>query len=136
MKFGLILTNDYEVMGNGSGDVESILIDKTSEMLDTLKKWNYKHTIFFDVVEYWRFREAEDSGLFGKNYNAASLIENQIRYAAMDGHDVQLHACKDSGVDQLSNAVPPQLLLISPIGTLPPKASNTSRPKIQQTAEK
>jgi len=41
-----------------------------------------------------------------------------------------------SGVVQLSTGVPPQLLEIRPTGVWPPSASNTSRPKIQQTAEK
>ena len=44
-----------------------------------------------------------------------------------------LHACSAAGVVQLSTGVPPQLLLIRPMGTPPPRASNTSRPKIQQT---
>jgi hypothetical protein len=47
-----------------------------------------------------------------------------------------LHACSAVGVVQDSTGVPPQLLLMRPIGTAPPSASKTSRPKIQQTAEK
>jgi hypothetical protein len=87
----LIVTNDYEVRGDGSGDVEAQMIRTTAEILDVCEQYGVPHTLFVDVVELWRFREAEAEGRFGPAYRAASLIEDQLRDALCRGHDAQLH---------------------------------------------
>lgn len=102
MKIAIIFTNDYEVYGNGTGDVQEALVMPTEGMLHKFGSFGVRHTIFADIVEYWRFREAEDSGIFGPKYKAATLIEHQLRDSVRAGHDVQLH-------------VHPQWLLAEPL---------------------
>jgi len=102
MRISLIITNDYEVYGNGKGDVDDLIIKPTYDISAALKRWGASQTIFFDVVEYWRFKEAEDSCLFGSDYRFASLMEDQVRAQILEGDDVQLH-------------VHPQWLLAKPV---------------------
>jgi hypothetical protein len=88
----LIITADYEVFGNGSGDVISCVIDPTNELLDVCNKYGAKLTIFFEVCEYWAFKKAEAEGrLTHLDYNPGQLMEEQAREAIAAGHDVQLH---------------------------------------------
>lgn len=91
MRIALLLTNDYEVFGNGRGEVESLLVKPTQDLAATLGRWGCPQTLFVDVVEYWRFRQAEDGGRFGLGYRSATLIEEQLQHAILEGHDVQLH---------------------------------------------
>lgn len=103
MKISIIFTNDYEVFGNGSGDVFETLISPTNKLLSKLDHYGVKQTIFADIVEYWRFKEAEENNYFEGDYQAATLIEKQLQQAVIDGHDVQLH-------------VHPQWLSAEPLG--------------------
>lgn len=91
MKYYVIITNDYEVFGDGTGDTEQILIRPTEELLAICSRFGVPMTLFFDVLEYRAFRHAEDTGVFGKDYVVASNIERQLRVAKGAGHDVQLH---------------------------------------------
>ena len=59
-----------------------------------------------------------------------------IALKSVESVSVRLHRAKAGGSAQCSTGVPPQLFEIKPIGTVPPRPSKTSRPKIQQTAEK
>ena len=102
MRISLIITNDYEVYGNGKGDVDDLVIKPTYDISAVLKRWGASQTIFFDVVEYWRFKEAEEACLFGLDYRFASLMEDQLRAQILAGDDVQLH-------------VHPQWLLAEPV---------------------
>lgn len=90
-KFYIIITNDYEVFGDGSGHPEEILVQPTEKILGICNKYNVPMTLFVDVLELFAFRKAEYSGVFGTLYKAASKIEKQLKQAIGDGHDVQLH---------------------------------------------
>ena len=87
----IIITNDYEIMGNGRGDVDKILIKPTEEILKLCNKYHVPHTLFVDVMEYNKFIEAEENGWLSPTYNAGSKIRTQLRRAVASGHDVQLH---------------------------------------------
>lgn len=87
----LIITNDYEVLGDGRGDVEDILLHPTREILAVSDRFHAPHTLFVDVLEYLKFRDAEAEGVFSSRYRAATAIEKQLRDAVRRGHDVQLH---------------------------------------------
>jgi len=86
------MTADYEVFGDGSGDVRSCLIDPTDALLSTMDRHGAGLTIFFEVCEYWAFKEAEADGLLSHlGYSPSWLMEEQARRAVAAGHDVQLH---------------------------------------------
>ena len=57
-----LLTLDYELFGNGSGDVFKHIIDPTYKLLALADKYNVKFTFFFEVIEYWKLKEEWDKG--------------------------------------------------------------------------
>lgn len=88
----LILTFDYELFGDGSGDVFAHMIDPTYRILELCKKHNIKTTIFFEALEYIKLKEEWDKGNdMGYKSNPIQAIDQQILKAYRDGHDVQLH---------------------------------------------
>lgn len=90
-RISLVVTNDYEVMGDGSGDIRELMIRPTAEILDICEEFGVPHTLFVDMVEFWRFEEAERTGSLGADFRGASVIQEQLRSAVSRGHDVQLH---------------------------------------------
>lgn len=86
------MTLDYELFGNGSGDVFKHIIEPTEKILSIAEKHNARLTIFFEVIEYWRLKDEWNKGnTMGYTENPIKAIENQIRQAVNNGHDVQLH---------------------------------------------
>ena len=88
----LAITLDYELFGNGTGNVFSDIILPTKKILKLCKQFNAKITIFFEVVEYWKLcEEWENGNSMGYSKNPCKAIENQLKNALIDGHDLQLH---------------------------------------------
>lgn len=88
----ILLTLDYELFGNGSGDVFKHIIEPTEKILSIAEKYNARLTIFFEVIEYWQLKNEWNKGnTMGYAENPIDAIENQIRQAVSKGHDVQLH---------------------------------------------
>ena len=87
----LILTLDYELFGNGSGDVSRDVIEPTSRLLGICDRYGAKLTIFLEVGEYWAMKEAERTGTLCLDYSPSQEIEEQLQRAVRFGHDVQLH---------------------------------------------
>lgn len=88
----LILTLDYEVYGDGSGDVFETMINPTTNFLDFCKKLNIKSTIFFEIIEYLQMqKEWRKGNKMGYSSNPIEAIKNQLIRAHQEGHDVQLH---------------------------------------------
>ena len=88
----LLVTLDYELYGNGSGDVFKHIIEPTESILAVCNQKNVKVTIFFEVVEYWMLKnEWEKGNTMGYAKNPVEAMENQIIAAYQQGHDVQLH---------------------------------------------
>lgn len=87
-----ILTLDYELFGDGSGDIEALMIKPTERLLLLAEKYGIKYTFFFEVIEYWKFQEALEVGnLMGYSFNPVEAIKSQIHDIVRKGHDVQLH---------------------------------------------
>ena len=87
----LILSLDYEIFGNGSGDVRQDMIEPTHRLLILCGRHSAKLSIMFEVGEYWAMKQAEEAGLLHLDYSPPRLIEEQIQDATRRGHDVQLH---------------------------------------------
>ena len=90
-KLKIILTVDYEVSGDGSGSVDSCIIDPAERMMQLCEKYNAKLTFFTDVCEYWAFKEVKESGKYEDGLDPANKITNQIKDIYRRGHDIQLH---------------------------------------------
>lgn len=88
----LILTLDYELYGNGSGNIYTHIIKPTERILSLAKKYNAKLTFFVEVVEFWRIEEEWQKGnKMGYKNNPIENIRQQLQEAYKQGHDIQLH---------------------------------------------
>lgn len=92
MKSNILLTLDYELYGNGSGDVFKHIIEPTQKILQICNTFNAKITIFFEVIEYWKLKEEWEKGNdMGYINNPIASMEKQLQEAYLNGHDIQLH---------------------------------------------
>ena len=88
----LLLTLDYELYGDGSGNVFEHIIKPTDTILAIAEAHNAHLTIFFEVMEYWRLKEQWELGnRMGYTDNPIEAMETQLQKAYSRGHDVQLH---------------------------------------------
>jgi hypothetical protein len=88
----IVITADYEIFGNGTGDVRHCLVSPTTDLLSICDKYGAKLTLFFEIAEYWALQKAEAEGkLSHLDYSPIGLMKNQAEKAVKRGHDVQLH---------------------------------------------
>jgi hypothetical protein len=87
----IILTLDYEIFGNGSGDPKSCMIEPTRKLLTLASAYKVPITIMLEICEYWAFQKEERSGTLPIGYTPARWIEEQLIAALAAGHDIQLH---------------------------------------------
>ena len=88
----IILTLDYELYGNGSGNIYTHIIEPTEKILALVEKYNAKLTFFVEVVEFWRIEEEWLKGnKMGYDRNPIEDIRKQLQKARKAGHDIQLH---------------------------------------------
>ncbi len=87
----LILSLDYEIFGNGAGDVIRDVAYPTSRLLNICERHAAKMTIMFEVGEYWAFEQYETRLRRQWGYSPAQIMREQAVEAVQRGHDVQLH---------------------------------------------
>ena len=88
----IILTLDYELYGNGSGNIYTHIIEPTERILALAEEYNAKITFFVEVVEFWRIEDEWLKGnTMGYEHNPIEDIRKQLQKARKQGHDVQLH---------------------------------------------
>lgn len=87
MKLALILTNDWELFGDGSGDFFDVQAKPLIEFLDIAEKYNAKMTLMADVMQQFVFKEQTTE----KAHLIASEWERLVRETIVQGSDVQLH---------------------------------------------
>ncbi len=87
----LILSLDYEIFGNGAGDVIRDVAYPTSRLLNLCERHGAKMTIMFEVGEYWAFEQYDDRLRRELGYSPAQIMKEQATEAIERGHDVQLH---------------------------------------------
>ena len=87
----LILSVDYEIFGNGTGDVRQHVVEPTEAMAAICERHGVPLTVFFEAEEYVAFERAAKELTGDLGYNPAAMIREQIRSLAIRGHDVQLH---------------------------------------------
>ena len=85
----LALTHDWELRGDGSGDIEQIQFAPLRRLLEIYAKFGARTTILPDLMQQIRFRclEAEHPEL----KPLADSWDEQVREAFRRGHDLQLH---------------------------------------------
>ncbi|MFB6257932.1 MAG: hypothetical protein ABEH38_04500 [Flavobacteriales bacterium] len=87
----LHLTCDHEVFGDGSGSIERCMIRPAERMMELCEKHGTRLTFFFDVCEYWAFREVQERNGFENGERPADRLEEHLKDIVRRGHDVQLH---------------------------------------------
>src|ERR1022692_1016159 len=87
----IILSVEYEIFGNGSGDVRRHVIDPTGRMARLCQQYHAPLTVFFEAEEYAAF--VQHAGQLKKDlgYDPAALMRQQVISLIQNGHDVQLH---------------------------------------------
>ena len=85
-KIKLLLTCDYEVFGNGSGDIGKCMIEPTDRLLKLFGEYGARLTLFAEVCEMWAFGQS-----LPQQDNPEKKAQNQLIQAVTTGHDVQLH---------------------------------------------
>ena len=90
MRF-IILSVDYEIFGNGSGDVRQHVIEPTERMARLCQQHHVPLTVFFEAEEYVAFVQHASQLKKDLGYDPAALIRQQVISLIQNGHDVQLH---------------------------------------------
>jgi hypothetical protein len=88
-KIYLALTHDWELRGNGSGDIEQIQFEPLRKLLDIYGNANVRTTILPDLMQQLTFTKLE------REHPALQLLadrwDEHVQKAFKLGHDVQLH---------------------------------------------
>ncbi len=85
----LALTHDWELRGDGSGDIEQIQFAPLRRLLQIYAKFGARTTILPDLMQQIRFRRLE-----AKHPELRPLADSwdeHVRDAFRKGHDIQLH---------------------------------------------
>jgi hypothetical protein len=85
----LALTHDWELRGDGSGDIEEIQFVPLRRLAEIYRKFGARTTFLPDVMQQIRFRSLEDKHLELKP--SADSWDEHVREAYRQGHDIQLH---------------------------------------------
>ena len=85
----LALTHDWELRGDGSGDIEQIQFAPLRRLLEIYAKFDARTTFLPDVMQQLRFRRLEDKHPELKI--TADSWDEHVREAFRLGHDIQLH---------------------------------------------
>jgi hypothetical protein len=85
----LALTHDWELRGDGSGDIEQIQFAPLRRLLEIYAKCRVRTTILPDLMQQIRFRQLEAEHRELKPL--ADSWDEQVREAFRQGHDIQLH---------------------------------------------
>ena len=85
----LALTHDWELRGDGSGDIEEIQFAPLRRLLAIYEKAGARTTILPDVMQQIRFRSLQDEHAELKR--DADSWDEHAREAMRQGHDIQLH---------------------------------------------
>jgi len=87
----LILSVDYEIFGNGAGDVRHHMVEPVERMARVCEKHQMPLTVFFEAEEYAAFERHAPQLRQMLSYDPAGLIREQVSALVRRGHDFQLH---------------------------------------------
>lgn len=85
----LALTDDWELRGNGSGDIAQLQFRSMKELLKIYKRYGVRSTFNAEVMQQLTFRKFQDK--HGELRLLADSWDDHVRTAFEQGHDIQLH---------------------------------------------
>src|ERR1044072_1211649 len=85
----LVFVDDWELSGNGSGDVRELQFRPMRELVNLYKEFGIRGSFNAEVMQQIAFRQnaANNPGLGA----LADEWDDHVRDAYLQGHDVQLH---------------------------------------------
>lgn len=89
MKVNLILTNDWELYGEGSGDFYSIQKERLREILEIVERHGAKISLFAEIGQQWAHKREGQKSRWAMSI--ANEWEKCVKETIARGHDVQLH---------------------------------------------
>jgi hypothetical protein len=89
--FNIIITLDYEIFGNGKGDVEKHILNPAKKIFDITANFNVPISIMFEIYQYIAYKKYNDVIENDLGYSPEKIIKNQIKDAYNKGNDIQLH---------------------------------------------
>ncbi|MGD1083244.1 MAG: hypothetical protein ABSA47_00680 [Verrucomicrobiota bacterium] len=87
----VVLSVDYEIFGNGSGDVLQHIVQPAASMSRICRDHGAPLTVFFEAEEYHSFVEYQRPLTQALGYDPAQKMADQVAALAGQGHDFQLH---------------------------------------------
>jgi hypothetical protein len=88
-KIHLALTHDWELRGDGSGDIEEIQFSPLRRLLEIYERARARTTFMPDIMQQLRFRQLQSD--HPELQSLADKWDERVREAFRQGHDVQLH---------------------------------------------
>jgi hypothetical protein len=85
----LSLTDDWELRGNGSGDIEEIQFRPMRELVGIYNRYNVRSTFNAEVMQQLTFRKLQQE--FPSLRALADRWDEHVLEAFRQGHDIQLH---------------------------------------------
>ncbi len=85
----VVLSNDWELYGDGSGDYDTLQGRPLAAMLDVLDRAGAKLTVMAEIGQQWAHRELGSSAPWARA--VADAWDAAMRETVARGHDVQLH---------------------------------------------
>lgn len=89
MKIGLVLSNDWELFGNGAGDYFEIQHHPLQQLLDVVEGYGAPLTVMAEIGQQWAHQRLGEHESWARDIACAweSILQDTIRR----GSDVQLH---------------------------------------------
>lgn len=89
MSIAIVLSNDWELYGDGSGDYETLQGRPLAAMLDVLDRAGAKLTVMAEIGQQWAHRALGQTEPWARH--VAEAWDAALRDTVARGHDVQLH---------------------------------------------
>src|SRR5438477_2823606 len=85
----LVFTDDWELRGDGSGDIEDIQFRPMRRLLSIFEEHGVKSTFMAEMMQQLTFRA--EQARFPELKPLADAWDDHVRDAFRRGHDIQLH---------------------------------------------
>lgn len=79
-----VFTLDYEIYGNGTGDLRELVYEPGERLRDIFRKWDVRFVAFVETAEFDKIEA------FGSD-PAIDLVKKQIRSFSLEGFEIALH---------------------------------------------
>ena len=89
MKLGLIITNDWEVFGHGSGDYFELQHKPLGALLKLIEEYGAKLTVMAEVGQQWAHQSIAEQEPWSRE--VAASWESMLKDTVRRQFDVQLH---------------------------------------------